>query len=226
MRFGGIDFKMLIWANKNEINNEMMDIIETMYSEKLGMKDVKNELKAWELSIIFKHIQKHFGKRKDISILDFGAGASPFGAYLNHIGYNLVTCLDKNHKEWHPEINQETYNKKYDAHVKYIKVDIEKYDIGKHDVIFSASVLEHIKDKAIKLLRVLSQSLKSNGLFIHIVDYDRGINFKELIDNCGVPILYKPEETPGCEEFKSPPEYVWMMGKNSRIAFFNGRESK
>lgn len=212
---------MLIWARKSEINMEIIKPIEVMYSEKLKMENVGEILKAWELSIIFRQIHRHFGDRKDISILDFGAGASPFGAYLNHVGYQSVTCLDEE-RGWHKKINQETYNEKYNACVKYVKTDITQGYDGKHDVIFSASVLEHIGDNGMKALQSLSKSLRPSGLFIHVVDYDMKVDFKDLIDNCGVRISYKPEETPGCEEFKDPPEYAWMDGKKSRIAFFNG----
>jgi len=57
--------------------------------------------------------------------------------------------------------------------------------------------------------------------------YDFGVDVKKLIENCGVPISYKPKETPGCEEFKTLPEHAWqaMCPKAkrmvSRIAFFN-----
>ena len=219
---------MLLWANKNEINMEITKPIEELYNKESGVESLKDLLKAWELSVIFRQIRKHFGERKDISILDFGAGGSPFGAFLNHIGYQDVTCLDKP-GAWHPEINQEVYNKKYDACIKYIKIDIAKGYDGEYDVIFSASVLEHIKDRGIRVIQILSKNLKTDGLFIHVADYDRGINFKKLIENCNLPISYKPEETPGCEEFKAPPKYAWMewvekrKGWTSRIAFFNER---
>jgi len=216
---------VVIWPNKNEINSEVINQIAKLNSKKLGYRydNLKELLKAWELSIILRQIQRHFEERKDISILDFGAGVSPFGAYLNHLGYYLVTCLDiKN--GWHPEINQKIYNKEYNACVEYIKMDITLGYARKHDVIFSASVLEHIKDKGAKALHSLSKSLKPNGLFIHIADYDKGINFKSLIDNCGIPISYIPEETPGCKEFKNPPEYTWWNKRGlTRVAFFNER---
>lgn len=215
---------MLIWANKNEINIELMRIIELMYNKKPGIVNLENTLKAWELSIIFRQIQKYFGGRKDVSILDFGAGGSAFGAFLNRIGYQNVTCLDSP-KAWHPEINQETYNKKFNSCVKYIKTNVTQGYAGKHDVVFSASVLEHIK-KRTKILRSLSKSLKPDGLFIHVADYGRKINFKKLIDNCAVSISYKPEETPGCKEFKRPSRQAWVINEESRIAFFNERKIK
>lgn len=218
---------MLIWANKNAIDTEMICPIEVIYSQKLGIENIGKELKAWELSIILREIRNHFGERRDVSMLDFGAGASPLGAYLNHIGYRFVTCADKK-GGWHPEINQEIYNKRYNACVEYVKTDIiPSYD-KKYDVIFSASVLEHIREKeCIEIMRVLSRYLKSGGLIIHVVDYDSGVNFKKLIESCDIPILYKPEETPGCKEFKAPPEYTWwiMCEKRKRdkscVAFFN-----
>lgn len=218
---------MLIWANENEINIEMINSIEELYN-KADFEPIKNErlkgrLKAWELSVIFRQIQRHFGERRDISILDFGAGVCPFGAYLNHIGYQFVTCLDLE-KGWFPELTQEIYNEKFDACIKYVKTDITQNYDGKHDVIFSASVLEHIADKGLEAMRALSRHLKSGGLFIHVADYPRKINFKNLIDNCSIPISYRSEETPGCKEFKNPPKYTWWNKRGgSRVAFFNER---
>ena len=224
---------MLIWANKNEINDKMMRVVEIMYAEKVGIKNTRKGIKAWELSVILRQIREHFGERKDISILDFGAGVSPFGAYLNHIGYRFVTCADKK-GGWHPEINQEIYNKKYGACVEYVKTDIVPSYDKKYDVIFSASVLEHIRAKErVEIMRTLSQYLKSGGLVIHAVDYDSGVNFKKLIEGCGIPISHKLEETPGCKEFKAPPEYTWwtMCMKRKRenkscVAFFNEEKNK
>jgi len=209
---------MLIWANEKEINTEMVNTMGIMYGKEFELKCFK----PWELSIILRQIQRHFGNRKDISILDFGAGASPFGAYLNYIGYHFVTCLDIR-GGWHPEICQETYNRKYESWVTYKKIDVTLGYSGKHDVIFSASVLEHIAGDKAQILRVLSKSLNPDGLFIHVVDYGRGVDFKDLVDNCGIPISYKPEETPGCKEFKSLPEYAWVQNNESRITFFNER---
>jgi len=221
---------MLLWARKNEINMGIIRPIGEMYDNAVRLKGLENFLKAWELSIIFKQIQEYFGNRKDISILDFGVGVSPFGAYLNHIGYEFITCLDME-AGWHPEINQGIYNKKHNACVKYIKTDVTKGHNEEYDVIFSASVLEHIKDKGQrKVMQILSNCLKPGGLFIHVADYDRGINFKKLIDSCSIFIFYKPEETPGCEEFTLPPKYAWMewrekkRGWISRIAFFNEKK--
>lgn len=217
---------MLIWANKKEIDLEIIEPIAKMYREKLNIENLRSALKAWELSIIFRQIKRHFGDRKDISILDFGAGVSPFGAYLNHLGYQDVTCLDIK-RGWHREINQKTYNEKYNASVKYVKIDISSNYDAEHDVIFSASVLEHIEaKKRIDIICALARYLSPGGLFIHVVDYNRGVNFKKLIDNCGLPISYKSEETPGCREFKNPPEYAWWIPSKKKIllssvAFWN-----
>lgn len=218
---------MLIWADKNEIDIKM---IESMDNENLKIENLKIILKGWELSIIYRQIKRHFGDRKDIAILDFGAGISPFGAYLNHVGYQNVTCLDKK-GGWHPEINQESYNKRYNANVRYLKEDITFRYIGQYNVIFSASVLEHIGEaKRIPILQALWTHLAMNGLFIHVVDYDNGVDFKELIDNCGLRIPYKPEVTPGCKEFAGPPKYTWYyIHKKTRmitsVAFFNERNN-
>lgn len=221
---------MLIWANKNEIDFDLIDPIERMYSGKFQTDNLRELLKAWELSVIFRQIKRHFGERYDISIMDFGAGISPFGAYLNHLGYQHVTCFDKEHC-WRRarRMDTETYNKKYDTHVQYIKADVTSNYVELHDVIFSASVLEHIEDSnyRIKVMQAFSKLLKPGGLMIHVVDHyspEKGktTNIKELIDNCSIPISYKPEETPGCKEFKSSPKYTWWFKKRTtRIAFFN-----
>ncbi len=217
---------MIIWANEKEVNIKMINSIGEL-SDKAGFEikgGLLERIKAWELSIIFRQIQRHFGKRRDISILDFGAGSSPFGAYLNHIGYRFVTLLDLE-KGWLPHVNQENYNKRYNVCIKYVKTDVTQNYDGKHDVIFSASVLEHIADKGLEAIRALSRHLKSGGLFIHVADYPKKINFKKLIDNCGVPISYRSEETPGCKEFKDPPEYTWWNKRGlSSVAFFNERQ--
>lgn len=207
---------MLIWANKNDTNTELTNNMRKIY----GKNSIKG-FKPWELSIILRQIQRHFGKRKNISILDFGAGVSPFGAYLTHLGYQDVTCLDKK-RGWHREINEKRYNEKYNASVKYVKTDITSNYDGEHDVIFSASVLEHIGENArVKIMQVLFKHLKPGGLIIHVVDYDKGVDFKGLINNCGMLISHKPEETPGCEEFKEAPSNAWFIDGESRVAFFN-----
>lgn len=223
---------MLIWANENEIDTEMTKDMCAMYEDNPGFRLIN--FKPWELSVILRQIRIHFGDRKDISLLDFGTGRSPFGAYLDHLGYRFVTCLDKK-RGWHRsrKIDQEKYNEQYNAHVKYIKTNIIlDYDEW-HDVIFSNSVLEHIEEKErIEVMWALAGCLKPDGLIIHVVDYvlpeyGKAINIKELIDNCGVPVSYRPEETPGCKEFKGPPEYTWWYEeKLSRVAFFNERKNE
>jgi len=217
---------MLIWAKKSEVDIEVINPIAKMYRENLRTKNLGNILKAWELSVIFRQIKRYFGDRKDISILDFGAGASPFGAYLNHLGYQDVTCLDKK-GSWHPKMNEGRYNENYNASVRYVITDIRSDYNAEHDVIFSASVIEHIEeDERIDIMHALARHLASGGLLIHVVDYEAGVNFKELIDNCGIPISYNPKITPGCREFSGVPKYTWWTAHKrmriiTRVAFFN-----
>jgi 2-polyprenyl-3-methyl-5-hydroxy-6-metoxy-1,4-benzoquinol methylase len=216
---------MLIWADKNDVDIEVISIVQAIYNKRKELNNLKDLLKGWELSVIYRQIKRHFGERRDISILDFGAGVSPFGAFLNQSGYKLVTCLDKVRGR-HRKINQETYNEIYGSSVEYIKLDVVTDYIETYDVIYSASVLEHIKGEwqRIDILRALSTHLAPGGLFIHVVDYDKGIDFEKMIDNCGVPIKYKTEDTPGHEDFKRPPDNAWFIDRESRIAFFNERE--
>ncbi len=225
---------MFIWANKKEINQTAMIPIAKMYKEELDTPNLKEILKAWELSVILRQIKRHFGKKKNISILDFGTGISPFPAYLNHIGYKSVTCMDKVRGRY-PRIDEEVYNKKYDSSVTYIKRDSIGRSLGTFDVIFSASVLEHIENEQdrIDVLALLARRLAPSGLFIHVVDYKEIngspvnlTNFKKLIDNCGVPISYKPGQTPGCRQFIESPKSTWWvkhrrLTRMTRIAFFN-----
>ncbi|GAJ01299.1 unnamed protein product, partial [marine sediment metagenome] len=49
---------------------------------------------------------------------------------------------------WHGEINKGSYNEKYDCSVEYIKANIIEDYIGGYDVIYSASVIEHIGEEA------------------------------------------------------------------------------
>jgi 2-polyprenyl-3-methyl-5-hydroxy-6-metoxy-1,4-benzoquinol methylase len=215
---------MLIWADKNDVDIEVISIVQAIYNKRKELNNLKDLLKGWELSAIYRQIKRHFGERRDISILDFGAGVSPFGAFLNQADYKLVTCLDKVRGR-HRKINQEVYNEIYGSSVEYIKLDVVTDYIGTYDVIYSASVLEHIKDEwqRIDILRALSKHLNPGGLFIHVVDYDKGIDFEKMIDNCGVPIKYKLEETPGTKGFFVPPN-AWFINGESRIAFFNEKE--
>ena len=221
---------MIIWADAREKNATMATALRKMYCDYRGLTNFK----PWELWVILRQIRRHFGRKKDLSILDFGAGASPFGAYLNHIGYQHVTCLDRVHC-WRRArgMNTESYNKKYNAHVQYVKTDNISTYAGWHDVIFSASVLEHLEEKdRVETMRALAKNLILGGLIIHVVDYNipeegETTSIKQLIDNCGIPISYKPDETPGCKEFKAPPDYTWWYkNKTSRVAFFNEKEDK
>ncbi len=230
---------MLIWANKKEINQTIIKPLAKIYKEKLHTRDLKNILKAWELSVILRQIRRHFGYKKSISILDFGTGISPFPAYLEQSGYKNVTCLDQleGRYRW---ADQTEYNKLYGSSVTYIKTDKIKRSLGLFDVIYSASVLEHILDKneRIQILKTLARHLELGGLFIHVIDYKETLgkavqikNVRELIDGCDVPISRARERTPGCRQFIGAPSSTWwdhhrkatMM---TRIAFFNERENE
>ncbi len=230
---------MLIWANKKEINQTIIKPLAKIYKEKLHTRDLKNILKAWELSVILRQIRRHFGYKKSISILDFGTGISPFPAYLEQSGYKNVTCLDQleGRYRW---ADQTEYNKLYGSSVTYIKTNKIRRSLGKFDVIYSASVLEHILDKneRIHVLKTLARHLAPGGLFIHVVDYkvaDDGevINLRfvnKLIDQCDVPISYDRKRTPGCRQFAGCPESTWWVAHRqvmmTRIAFFNERENE
>lgn len=227
---------MLIWANKKEVNQTLINPLSKMYGKKLDTWNFGGILKSWELSIILRQIRRHFGYKKGISILDFGTGRSPFPAYLNHIGYKDVTCFD------HPRgryrgIDERTYNASYGSHVIYIKDTRVRRSLGRFDVIYSASVLEHITDKNERILTLkrLARHLKPGGLFIHVIDYKEidgkpvGIkSVKKLIDQCDVEVSYDRNFTPGCRQFEVYLAGVWWVpckgGRMTRIAFFNEKK--
>ena len=228
---------MLIWANKKEINKTIIKPLSKMYAKKLDTWDFSGILKSWELSVILRQIRRHFGYKKSISILDFGTGRSPFPAYLDHSGYKNVTCFDKEDGRYR-KVDEKAYNNLYDSSIKYIKSNKIKRSLGKFDVIYSASVLEHISDKKelLRILWLLTRHVTPGGLFIHVVDYKRNAttgkpeglkNLKKMIDNCGIDISYKREETPGCRQFIGAPKGTWWVDHRdiimTRIAFFNGK---
>jgi len=144
----------------DELRKKYLTILNTIGDDLLG------DYKAFELPHIIKKIKD--GNYK--TILDFGAGASCLPAHLNSLGYE-VWALDDG--TWHPEVNEFTYNNVYKSKVKYVVADLlknpdcvpDKY----FDVIYSASVLEHIPNYE-AYLKILDKKLKKGGLHIHVMD--------------------------------------------------------
>jgi 2-polyprenyl-3-methyl-5-hydroxy-6-metoxy-1,4-benzoquinol methylase len=75
----------------------------------------------------------------------------------------------------------------YNCNVTYLKFDILEYlqwNPEPFDVIYSTSVLEHIKiGKIIPILTKLYSHLVPGGLFLHIVD--DGVKHEELLEKVG-----------------------------------------
>jgi len=89
--------------------------------------------------------------RKNINILDIGAGSGTYSNLLRPLGYNNIDCVEV----------FENYVETYSLKSKYTNVfieDITKFDIdfNHYDLIILGDVLEHIKqDDAIKLINKL-----------------------------------------------------------------------
>ena len=64
---------MLIWANKKEVNQTLINPLSKMYGKKLDTWNFGGILKSWELSIILRQIRRHFGYKNGISILYYRA---------------------------------------------------------------------------------------------------------------------------------------------------------
>ena len=170
MRYGEIDLPFK-WMNEEEIESEefraISDELKKRYAKVAGIENLGTH-KEWELPFIVLKIKEQNG----IRILDFGAGISPLGAYLHSLNYD-VTLLDL-HDGWHKKIGEGEYNEMYDCLVRYPKLDILKdmWRPGDFDVIFSASVLEHIyKPEILPILNELKARLTPDGLHLHIVDH-------------------------------------------------------
>jgi len=148
----------------DELRKKYLPLLDTIGDDLLG------DYKAFELPHIIKKIKD--GNYK--TILDFGAGTSCLPAYLDNLGYD-VYCLDlpSNSSGWHPEVTEESYNKVYKSKVHYIKEDILTVPTcipdDTFDVIYSASVLEHIPNYE-EYLKILDKKLKKGGLHIHVMD--------------------------------------------------------
>jgi len=161
---------MIYWATQEDVDDgeKIITELRKRYLPTLNLigKDLLGDYKAFELPYIVRRIQEQKGKK----ILDFGAGTSCLPAYLDSLGYE-VWALDNG--SWHPEVNEKTYNETYRSHIKYIVDDIlENPDCvpdDYFDVIYSASVLEHIPNYE-RYLNALNKKLKNGGLSIHIMD--------------------------------------------------------
>lgn len=158
-----------------ELRKKYLPILDTIGDDLLG------DYKALELPYIVRQIRERNAKK----ILDFGTGTSCLPAYLDSLGYE-VWCLDDG--SWHPEVNERSYNETYQSKVVYIIADLLKkpncVPDEYFDVVYSASVLEHVKDYE-KYLKILDKKVKPGGFHLHVMD-------AKIPDD-----IYQPEEGMG-----------------------------
>jgi 2-polyprenyl-3-methyl-5-hydroxy-6-metoxy-1,4-benzoquinol methylase len=175
---------MISFATQEQVK-ELNPIIEELrhkYLNTLDMigDDLLGDYKAFELPYIVRRIQD---KGDNVgAILDFGTGTSCLPAYLMSLGHREVWALDNG--SWHPEVNRKNYNEVYGSGVNYVVDDILKnpdcIPDNYFDVIYSVSVMEHIKGYE-RYIEILNKKLKKGGLNIHVID-------------CTIPEdLYQPE---------------------------------
>lgn len=114
------------------------------------MKDAVN-YNRYQRDFINREVGKI--KRRDIKLLDFGAGIGTYADMLKELGHN-VDCVEKDKAQ--AKILREKKYKVYD--------DIQEVKT-KYDVIYALNVLEHIKDHG-KILSSLKNCLNENGVII------------------------------------------------------------
>jgi len=114
---------------------------------------------------IFKKIlDVYLFKKKDLEILDYGAGIGANHEVISH--YGMCSAYEPNSKV------EKILQKKY----KVLKVIKKKYDL-----IFFTDTLEHVKDDK-KLFKFLSSKLKKNGtLFLTVPSYQFLFSSKDRV---------------------------------------------
>jgi ubiquinone/menaquinone biosynthesis C-methylase UbiE len=161
---------MVKWATQKDVDDgkKIVDELRKRYLPILNLigEDLLCVYKQFELPYIVRRIKERNVK----TVLDFGTGTSCLPAYLDSLGYE-VWCLDDG--SWHPEVNEKNYNETYQSKVVYIVADLLKkpncIPDDYFDVIYSASVLEHIPNPQ-EYLKILDKKLKKGGLHFHIID--------------------------------------------------------
>jgi len=242
---------MIEWCKKQSFDSPRYRQIFTEIQGVAGTQEVPLKdfrFKVWELPHIVQIVTKHF--EPPARILDFGAGKSPLPAYFDRLGYDAY-CVDLPEKRaWHPEVDEKAYNRAYGSEVTYFRVDIHKdrewIKDNYFDVIYSASVLEHMSIRRQEwTIMDLLEKLRPHGIFLHVIDYPivRRINTEtdickliKMVNTQGkVTVGYDPKLTPGCDKFvgwenvkdvKSLESLVVKGKSNSRICMVNDDVAK
>lgn len=169
---------MLVWEDINYTDKDILNKIEDTGKEIGHLVYPNNEpgeiwtfnFKKWEYPFIWSFLKD----KKNLDILDFGCGSSPFPQVLAE--YNKVTAVDTDEDGLILRVGK----KKLASHmnkVNYIFEDIQVVK-DKFDFIYSCSVIEHINPEILPvILEYLNGLLKHGGRIVHIVDiYLQGFN--------------------------------------------------
>ncbi|MCK7593334.1 class I SAM-dependent methyltransferase [Pseudomarimonas salicorniae] len=115
-------------------------------------------IRAFELRLVSEAIRGHFGARRDILVLDVGAGTGEQAALLSELGYQ-VTALD---------IGSSAYKGRrvfpvqdYDG----VRLPLDDESV---DVVFSSNLLEHLLPLE-PLLSEMARVLRRTGIAVHVV---------------------------------------------------------
>lgn len=133
---------------------------ERKYSQTFGVKNDQARKNFVEESIT--RISKEF--KSSPSILDVGAGLSPFRDYCLSLGYSYVSHDFSQYlpNQEHPGLQNESWN--YPLH-KYVCDILDIPSDDKYDVVLCTEVLEHVPDP-VAALRHITTLIKPRGQII------------------------------------------------------------
>jgi len=169
---------MLEWGKVEEvdtptykkINAEIRVIINDFKAQvpkfKWGGKFIKSKL--WEYPRAFLWLDALRTKlKRDITVIDFGCGYSPFPQFLHTRGFNVIAIDDNSNPYFNNNLVPDHY-----SGPKYWIGDIREYAGEKVDAIVSCSVIEHVKVKTLnEIFEKFKSLLKPDGAQAHLIDF-------------------------------------------------------
>lgn len=145
--------------NPQEINN--FDHSASEWWNENGPFKPLHQMNPIRLSFIIKMIEKHFGEKKDLRILDVGCGGGLLCEPLSRLGFD-VTGIDASQNGI--KIATE-HAEKQGLKIDYQCTTIEEFKVKKKfDIITGLEVLEHIENRQ-EFLKYCADLLKKDGLF-------------------------------------------------------------
>lgn len=112
------------------------------------------------ISYIYKIAFDVFSAKKDIAILDYGAGTAIYALKLYFNGFSNITIADIPHKYLK---FLEFLCKKYDINIKFIYLENDESLIKEYDYLICSEVLEHVFEPE-EVLVHLRDHLKDDGV--------------------------------------------------------------